>query len=136
MRSATAVAVTTSMAVAAAGFLPWRSTGRSRSGIELARTLHEVGLAPSGTRRFVLVLFLFTPMLAAGAWLAALAGRAQLVAILGGAIGVSGLASGASLRMSSLRTEVGVDIAMSAGILALAGAVVLMLRAKNSEGEW
>lgn len=127
-----------SAGVAAAGFLPWSRTGRSgrsRSGIELARALREVGLAPGGWRGLLFVLFLFTPLLAAGVWIAALTGRRLLVALLGAAAGGLGVAAALLLRDSTLRVEKAVDAALAAGILAIAGAAVLAFLTSDEEGD-
>lgn len=122
------------MGVAGAGFLPWSRSGRSRSGLELARTLHEVGLAGDGAAPLLLALFLFTPFLAATVWVAALASRHLLVATLGVITGAVALAAGIVLRTTSLPTAPGVDIAMAAGILAIAGAGFLVFRVRHDEG--
>lgn len=120
--------------MAAAGFLPWSSTGRSRSGLELARTLHEVGLSGDGAARILLAVFLFTPFLAATVWVAALARRRLLVAGLGAVTGAVAVAAGILLRTTSLRTAPGVDAAVATGILALAGAGFLVFRVKHEKG--
>jgi hypothetical protein len=132
---ATAVTVAGSLGVAAAGFLPWSRTGRSRSGLELARTLHEVGLAPGRPLGTLLVLFLFTPLLAAAVWIAALTRRRLLVALLGTATGAVAVAAALLLRTSSLRTDEGGDVAMAAGLLAMAGAAVLAFLWRDEEGD-
>lgn len=129
------VTVAASLGVAAAGFLPWSRSGRSRSGLELARTLHEVGLSRSRAVGVLLALFLFTPLLAAGVWIAALTRRRLLVVLLGMTIGAVALAAGLMLRATSLPTEPAVDIAMAAGILAIAGAVILAPRARREKGD-
>lgn len=124
-----------SLGVAAAGFLPWSRTGGPRSGLELARTLHEVGLVPGGAVGIVLVLFLFTPLLVAAAWIAALTRRRLLVVLLGATTGSVAIAAGILLGTTSLSTEPGVDLAMAAGILAVAGAAVLAFGRNTDEGE-
>lgn len=124
-----------SLAVAVAGFLPWSRTGSSRSGLELARTLHQVGLAPAGALGVLLILFLFTPMLAAAVCTAALSRRRPAVAALGAVTGAVALGAAMALRTSSLRSGGGVDVAMSGGILAIAGAAVLAFPARDQEGD-
>ena len=115
-----------SVGVAVAAFLPWAdSGGATRTGWALAGTVHRLGLERTGALRTTLVLFLFTPVLAAGAWVAAFCARPGVVGTLAAVTGLVAEAAWISLRASPLEARAGAHLAMVSGGVALAGAAAL-----------
>lgn len=120
------MAVAASAAVALTTVLPWARSGRvTRSGWALAGTVSRLGLPGTGALRVLLVLFLLTPVLAAGAWIAAFANRPGIVATLAGSSGLVATSAWVALRFSPLDARVGAHLALVTGGVALLGAAML-----------
>lgn len=115
--------------VAAAAVLPWAATGRTeRTGWALAATLHRLDLGPTTGLRAALVAFVFTPVLAAGAWVAAVRSRPALVCTLGVLTGLVAEVAWVALRASPLEAQAGAHLALVSGGVALTGAAVIGLQ--------
>lgn len=112
--------------VALAAHLPWATTGgTTRTGWALAGTVHRLDLAHTAGLRAALIAFLFVPVLAAGAWVAAFSARPALVCTLGALSGLVAGTAWALVRASPLEAEVGAHLAATSGGVALAAAAVL-----------
>ena len=115
-----------SAAVALTTLLPWARSGQvTRSGWALAGTLSRLRLDGTGALRPLLIAVLATPVLAAGAWVAAFANRPGIVATLAGSSGLVATSAWVALRFSPLDARVGAHLALVCGGVALLGAATL-----------
>ena len=109
--------------------LPWARSGQvSRTGWALAGAVHRLGLDQTGPLRVLLVLFLFTPVLAAGTWIAAFRDRPGVVATLAGSSGLVAGSAWVALRVSPLEARVGAHLALASGGVALLAAMTVGCR--------
>ena len=115
-----------SAGVAMAALLPWADSGGvTRTGWALAGTVHRLDIGRTGVLRTTLVMFLFTPLLAAGTWVAACTARPVVVGTLGALTGLVAEAAWVALRATPLEARAGAHLALVSGGIALAGAAVL-----------
>lgn len=115
-----------SVAVAVTTVLPWARSGQvTRTGWALAGTLSRLDLEGTGALRPLLLAFLATPVLAAGAWIAAFANRPGIVCTLAASSGLVATSAWVALRVSPLDARVGAHLALVSGGVALLGAVTL-----------
>ena len=108
------------MAIAvAAAVLPWHRSGQvRRTGFELARAADRAGLVTETWQQALLVTAFLLPLLAAVAFLAAVAGRSRWVGAASCASAAVGLASaGVVLRLSGGR-QVGPGVTVLTAIAA------------------
>ena len=117
--------------VAVAAFLPWGYSGKaSRSGFALARTADRLGLLDAPHLRAMVATLAFLPLLAAGAWTAAVLGRPAWVATLSAAAGAMALTAAVVVSRTPLRPAFGLWSGAVAGATAVLGAGLLAGRGR------
>lgn len=121
--------------VAAAALLPWHRSGEvRRNAFALARVAENLGLVSGGPRRALFVAVFLLPLLAASAFLAAVAGRRRMAGICACAAGGVGLASGAVVVRLSGGRQPGPVVAIVAAVAAVGCGSHLVLSRKASHG--
>jgi hypothetical protein len=117
--------------VAVAAFLPWGYSGKAgRSGLELARTADRLGVLDAPYLRAMVSSVALLPLLAAGAWTAAVLGRPVWVATLGALAGALAVTAAVVVWNTPLRPGAGLWVGGGSGIVALVGAAALAGRGR------
>lgn len=130
-RSAAEVVAVSACVVLAgvAAVLPWhRSGGVRRTGFELARAADRAGLVTEGWQRLLLVGAFLLPMVAAVAFLAAVAGRPRWTGGVACVAAAVGLASSLVVVRLSGGRQVGPAAAIAAALVAAASGIHVLGR--------
>ena len=120
------MAVAGAVAVALAAFLPWAGSGdATRSSFELVQVAERLDVLDGRNRQLGAVLWYLLPAIVALVWLAATFERPVATAALSASVGVLAIGGAGVVVASPLKAEVGVPIAVVAGVAALAGAALI-----------
>jgi hypothetical protein len=120
------VTIAGAVVVLVSAFLPWHLSGEAhRNSFDLARVADTLGEVDRPFERAALWAWYAVPVLVAAAWLAATFRRPVLVATLGGTVGLLAVLASMVMVLSPLPMEAGPRLALPAGIVTVAGAIVL-----------
>jgi hypothetical protein len=121
--------------VAASALLPWHRSGRvRRDGFALARVADDIGLVSGAPRQALFVGVFLLPLLAACAFLAAVAGARRIAGLCACGAGVVGLTSALVVLRQSGGRQVGPVVAIVAAVTAVGCGVHLVLSREASDG--
>jgi len=127
------LAVTGSVGVAAAGFLPWGASGRAeRSSYALVGVVDRLEVLDGAEATLIRIWYL-APIAAATVWLAAALGRRGVAAGVAAPLALTGVVFAEAVRRSPLLGRPGPYATMAAAAVALAGVALTLIERGRSD---